>query len=275
MKWSLIVVASLAVVGCKSKKNEAGPSPKPSPENGSGSAGGSAGSGSAATEKHGLALDNIKREVKPGDDFFTYANGAWIEKTEIPADRSSWGNNAIVAEQTTARTADLIKEAAASAPAGSDAKRVGDYYASFMAEDEIEAKGLAPLQPKLDAIAAITDAKGLATWMGGELRADVDAFNATDFETSHILGLWVAQDLDDPSHYSPFLLQGGLGMPDRDFYLEDNPRMAEIRTKYEAHIATILTLAKISDAPAKAKAIFALETSIAKAHGTRTDSADV
>ncbi len=103
----------------------------------------------------------------------------------------------------------------------------------------------------------------------------MDGFNATNFYTEHLLGLWVAQDLDDPAHYSPFLLQGGLGMPDRSYYLESSPAMATIRDKYKAHIAAMLNLAKIADAPAKADAIMRLETKIATAHLSRQASGDV
>ena len=93
------------------------------------------------------------------------------------------------------------------------------------------------------AIAAIDDVDGLARALGATLRADVDVLNNTNFETHNLFGLWVAQDLSDPTKYSPFLLQGGLGLPDRDYYLDPSPRMAEIRAKYQAHVATMLELA--------------------------------
>jgi predicted metalloendopeptidase len=224
----------------------------------------------------GIDLAGIDAAVKPGDDFFRYANGAWMKATEIPADRSSWGTGAIVAERTARRVADLIAEAAKSeAPAGSDARKVGDYYATFMDEAGIEAKGLAPVKDMLAAIAAIKDAKGLARALGGTLRADVDVLNSGITYTENILGLWVAQDLDDPSHYSPFLLQGGLGMEDRSYYLDAAPRMVEIRTKYQAHLATLLKLAGLPDADARAARIVALEKRIAEVHTNLTDSQDV
>ncbi len=103
----------------------------------------------------------------------------------------------------------------------------------------------------------------------------MDGFNATNFYTEHLLGLWVAQDLDDPAHYSPFMLQGGLGMPDRSYYLDSSPAMATIRDKYKPHIAAMLGLAKIPDAQAKADAIMRLETKIATAHLSREVSGDV
>ena len=102
-----------------------------------------------------------------------------------------------------------------------------------------------PLQPALDSIAAIRDRKDLARVLGSTLRADVDVFNATNFYTENLFGLWVAQDLDDPTHYSPFLLQGGLGMPDRSYYVDSSAAMATIRAKYQEHIAAMLRLANI------------------------------
>ena len=136
----------------------------------------------------------------------------------------------------------------------------------------IEAAGLKPLQPKLDSIAAIRDRKDLARVLGSTLRADVDAFNNTNFYTENLFGLWVAQDLDDPTQYSPFLLQGGLGMPDRSYYLDSSSTMASIRAKYQEHVAAMLGLAGIAGAAAKAAAIVELETAIATAHWSRQES---
>ena len=221
----------------------------------------------------GIDLAGMDRSVAPGDDFFRYANGTWLKTTEIPADRPSAGSDVIVAELTSQRTADLIKEAAQStAP---EARKVGDYYASYMDEAGIEARGLRPLQPTLDRIAAITDRKGLARYLGGTLLADVDALNATDMYTDNIFGLWVAQDLNDPARYLPFLMQGGLDMPDRAYYLDPSPRMETIRGKFKDHVGTVLGLAKVEGARDRAGRIYDLERKIAEAHWSREDSGDV
>src|SRR5262249_12094575 len=143
-------------------------------------------------------------------------------------------------------------------------RKVGDYFSSFMDEETIEKKGLQPLEPTLRRIAAISDLRSLAAALGHTLRADVDVLNSTNLHTSNLFGLWVAQDLDDPTQYSPFLLQGGLAMPDRDYYLNPSPRMADIRTKYQAHIAAVLKLAHVADAEAKAARIFDLEHRMAE-----------
>lgn len=268
-----LAVSLLAILGCKGSKEAPPPTSAPT-GSAAGSATGSAGSASAPPRTGGLDLAGMDRDQHPGDDFFAFANGAWLAGTEIPDDRSSWGTGAITNELTTKRVAELIQAAATATP-GSEARKVGDYYATYMDEATIESKGFAPVQPILDDIAAIKDAAGLARSIGGALRADVDALNNTDFETDKLFGLWVAQDLADPTKYSPYLLQGGLGMPDRDYYLDASPRMAKLRDSYRAHIVAMLKLAGITEPEARAKRIFELEARIAKAHATRTESADV
>ena len=278
MKRSL-VLGLVLLAACGSKKDlegKAPPLPAPAPaSSGSGAGSGSASGAVAIVPAPALDLSGMSRMTKPGDDFFAYTNGAWRDTTEIPADRSSWGTGAIVVERTATRVAALIKDAAATAAPGSEERKVGDYYATFMDAEAIENRGIAPLQPTLDMLAAIKDTKGLAFAIGETLRADVDAINNTDFQTGNLFGVWVAQDLTDPSKYVPFLLQGGLGMPDRDYYLDATPRMAEIRTKYLAHITAMLTLANIAQPAAKAAQIVDLETRIAKSHVMRTESVDV
>jgi len=226
------------------------------------------------TAVHGLDVAGIDRAIAPGDDFFGYANGLWLESATIPADRSSWGPAGELTELTAQRTAQLIRQAAAS-PAGSEARKVSDYYASFMDEAAIEKLGLKPLEPGLKQIDGISDRAALARAFGKTLRADVDVLNATSLHTANLFGLWVAQDLDDPSRYSPFLLQGGLGMPDRDYYLDPSPSMEQVRSSYRAHIAALLALARLSEPQARAARIFALEQRIARAHSTREQSEQV
>jgi putative endopeptidase len=233
-----------------------------------------AGAATPAPSRHGLDLAGIDRSVAPGDDFFRYANGAWVKATEIPPDRSSYGPAEQLAELTAERTAELVRNTAA-APAGSEARKIGDYYASFMDEAGIEKQGLEPLQPALRRIDAIKDRAQLAQALGATLRADVDVLNNTNLQTPNLLGLWVAQDLDDPGRYVPFLLQGGLGMPDRDYYLNPSQNMADIRAKYQAHIAGMLALAHVADAQGKAARIFDLERRMAQVHWSRAQSEEV
>ena len=221
-------------------------------------------------------VSGMDSSVAPGDDFFRYANGAWTAKAVIPPDRSSWGTFAELRELTLTRNRDLIS-AAAGAAAGTEARKVGDYYASYLDEAGIERLGTGPLQPGLQHIDGIKDGAGLARALGSTLRADVDILNNTNFHTENLFGLWVAQDLDDPARYSPFLLQGGLSLPDRDYYLDSSAKMADIRIRYQAHIAAVLRLAQIPEPEVKAKAarIFELERRIAQVHSSREESEQV
>ncbi|MGZ3461015.1 MAG: M13 family metallopeptidase, partial [Archangium sp.] len=224
----------------------------------------------------GIDTAGMDPSVAPGDSFFRYVNGKWLEKTEIPADRSGYGMFTLLAEEASRRTRGLIEEAArTNAPEGSEVRKLGDVFASFMDEAAIEAKGISPLQPELQRIAAITHRRALAAALGDTLRTDVDVLNAGDTTTDRLFGLWVTEDLNEPTRYVPCLLQGGLGLPDRDYYLDDSAKFAEVRQKYQQHIATMLRLAGIPDAEAKAHRIFDLEHNIAKVHWTQVDTRDV
>jgi putative endopeptidase len=226
----------------------------------------------ATTPETPAHLSGMDRAAVPGEDFYAFANGAWLRDTPIPADRGGYGVGVIVSDVTNQHTVELIQ--GATGPAGSDARKVGDYYASFMDEAGIEARGLKPLQPTMDRIAAIADRAALSLYLGTTIRADVDAMNATNFYTDNILGLWVAADFDEPTRYVPFLLQGGLDLPDRAYYVDETPHMAEVRGKHRQHIANVLRLGGVADAEAKAAAVFELERKIALAHARREDSED-
>jgi putative endopeptidase len=225
---------------------------------------------------HGIAVESMDRSVKPGDNFYLYANGEWIKQTEIPADRASIGVFAKLDAVSNKRAADLIAEAAkANAAAGSNTRKIADLYNSFMDETGIEARGLAPLKPRLEAIAAIKDKKELARALGETLRADVDALNNTNFHTPNLFGLWVAPGFNDSDHYAAYLMQGGLQMPDREYYLADSERMKKIRSGYEAHVAAMLKLAGFTEAEARAVQIVELEHAIAEKHLTLAENEDI
>ena len=213
--------------------------------------------------------------VLPGDDFFAYTNGDWLAKTEIPADRGSWSAMGALAEDTNTRIAKMIEELGAAKGTSGEARKVADFYAAYMDEAAIEKRGLAPVKPMLAQIAAIKDKAALVRALGASVRADVDPLNATDFFTENLFGVWIAQGLTDPSRNLPYLLQGGLGMPDRAYYLENNARMAELRTKYQQHIAAMLKLAGFDKAEERAARVFELELALAQTHATREESADI
>jgi len=211
----------------------------------------------------------------PGDDFYAYANGEWMAKTEIPADRGSWGAMAALADETNARIVKLIEEASSNKSANADARKVADFYNAYMNETAIEAAGLTALKPRLATIEAIKDRAGLSRVLGEFLRADVDPLNATNFNTPNLFGVWINQGLTDPSRNVPYILQGGIGLPDRAYYLDNSPKMAELRSKYQAYIAAVLKQAGYKDAEARAAKIFALESELAQSHATREESADI
>ena len=227
-------------------------------------------------DTHGVVVANMDTSVKPGDDFYHYANGGWIKRTEIPPDRGGVGVFTRLADLSDKRTVGLIEEAAkADAPAGSNARKIGELYNSYMDEAGIEAKGLAPLRPHLESIAAIHNKGELARALGESLRADVDALNNTNFHTANLFGLWVAPGFNDSEHYAAYLLQGGLQLPDREYYLADSDGMRDLRTKYHAHISAILELAGFTHTDARAKQILKLEHAIAEKHLSLADNEDI
>ena len=229
-----------------------------------------------AQETHGIVVANMDPSVRPGDDFFLFANGNWIKNTEIPADRSGIGVFSTLADLSNKRTAGLIEEAAKSnSPAGSGQRKIADLYNSYMDEAGIEARGLAPLRPQLDAIAAIHDKAQLSHALGESLRADVDPPNNTNFHTANLFGLWVAPGFEDSDHYTAYLLQGGLQLPDREYYLSDNAHMRDLRGKYQTHIAAMLKLAGFDDTEARAARVVELEHAIAEKHTPLAENEDI
>src|SRR5215831_6901005 len=259
-------VALLAIVGCMAACSRA-PAVKPEA---------TTAAPAKPAQAGGIDLAGMDRSVVPGDDFFAYANGTWVKTTEIPADRSSYGVWAMLADRAQQRTRELLEALAkASSNQTDDQRKIADYFTSYMDEATIESKGLTPVQPFLTKIAAIQDRTALASWVCSTLRTDVDALNATNFYTDHVFGVWISPALDDPTMYVPYLLQGGLGMPDRDYYLEPGKDMEQTRGAYRSHVVNVLRLANVADPDKVAERIIALETKIARVHATRTDSADV
>ena len=219
------------------------------------------------------STQDTSRSVKPGDDFYRYANGGWLGTAAIPAGQSSYDTRAMLVQKTGQRVRDLIQDAAAAhSVRGGVAQKVGDYYASFMDEDSIEAKGLTPLADDMAMISAITNKASLSAYLGTTLNSEVDGLTAN---ADHIFGVWVNQSFTDSEHYVFHFLQGGLGMPDRDDYIDPSPKMAELRAQYQSHIAAILKLAKVADAETKAARILSLEIQMAQAHAPDSDAADV
>ncbi len=216
---------------------------------------------------YGFDTAGMDRSVTPGNDWGHFANGKYIDDLVIPDDRSNYGMFTKLRDLSQERTRGLVEAAAAAnAPAGSETRKIGDYYASFLDTAAIEAKGLAPLQPRLDAIAAIGDRAKLAATLGDLNREGIDA----------PVNLRLRQDLKNPDIYSVYIGQGGLGMPDRDYYLDTkNPKFADVRTKYQAYVAQLLTLAGVPDAAAKAKMVYDLEAKMAAVQWSRVERRQV
>lgn len=265
-RWLLLAAAVSAVVACnRAPTTDQTATPAPA-----------AAETPAAAPTSGIDLAGIDKAVKPGDDFNAYANGAWDKTAKIPDDRASTGVFLQVFEKAEQRNKELVQSLDKGNPAaGSNERKIADYYAAYMDEAGIEQRGLTPLQPQLDKVDAIATPADLSRYLGGTVRADTDPLNATNFATENLFGLFVAQGLEDPSHNVGYLMQGGLGMPDREYYLAADKDMAANREKYQTYVAALLKQAGTADADAKAKAIVALETKIAKAHANVVDSQDV
>ena len=233
-------------------------------------------SAAAQTQDTGISIPNMDPAVRPGDDFYLYANGGFIARTKLPPDRASIGVFSALSDLSFKQVASIIEDAAkANAPAGSDERKIGDLYHSYMDEAAIESHGTAALKPHLAEIAAIHTPRELAHALGLTLRADVDALNNTNFHTANIFGLWVAPSFNDPEHYAPYLLQGGIQLPDRDYYLADSASMKEVRTKYQAHVAAMFRLAGLSDPEARAMRVMSFETAIAKQQLSLAESENI
>lgn len=222
----------------------------------------------------GIMTASMDTTVDPGDDFYAYANGGWMKVTEIPADRSNIGGFWIASEQTEQNLETLIADLERSEPeAGTDAARVKAYYDAYLDSATIDRLGLEPLEADLSRIGAIKDKRELARVLGSNLRADVDPLNATDMTTENLFGLFVSQALAE-QEVLPYLLQGGLGMPEREYYLSTDEAMREHQEAYRAYIEDLLEAAGVPDAAARARRVWDLEGKIARAHATREESDD-
>lgn len=209
----------------------------------------------------------MDRSIAPGDDFLGYGGGTYLRQLEIPADRSNYGMFTKLRDLSQERTREIIQTAAASHDGpGSTGQKVGDYYASFLDEAAIEAKGLAPIKADLDAVAAIKSEHAFAAALGAALRS----YGPSPFV------YYVNQDEKAPDHYIPVFVQGGIGLPDRDYYLVDKPAYVEAREAYKTHIARMFMLAgtPAADAAKKAASIYDLEHKFAEVHWTVVDSRD-
>lgn len=211
--------------------------------------------------RSGLELGELSTEIRPQDDLFRHVNGAWLDRTAIPDDKARWGSFHLIAEQAEKDVAAIITESQQAEP-GTEARKIGDLYASFMDTERIAAASLAPISAQLARIDAIGSVEDLLIAIG-ELERD---------GVRGLIDLYVEPDPGNPTRYVPFLVQGGLFLPDESYYRLEN--FGETRIAYREHIERLLGLVDVTDAAAQADRIVALETEIAAAHWDNVRSRD-
>jgi putative endopeptidase len=206
----------------------------------------------------GFDLSGMDKSVQPGDDFYAFANGTWAKNTQIPADKSNYGMFTALADLSQKRTREILDVAK-----DDPNSMIGRAYSSYLDSAAVEAKGLAPIQPWLAKIRAV-DKPGLAKLLAEADRSGVQ----------HFVGGYVGQDDKNPDVYIYTMFQGGIGMPDRDFYLKDGERNTKLQAAYLKHLENVLTLAGESNAGVRAQAIYDFEKQIATVHWDKNDSSD-
>ena len=220
----------------------------------------------AKAPESGLDPASFDRAVRPQDDLFRHVNGSWLAKTEIPADKASYGAFDILFDKAQADLRAIVEEASKSAAktAGSEAQKIGDFYESFMNEQRAEEIGLAPLKAELDAIDAIKTRSDLARHFARFFKLNL---------INPIVG-YVDGDAQQPTTDILYVFQGGLGLPDRDYYLKNDDKLKEYREKYVGFVGNILGQAGDANAGKSAREIFVLETRLARAHWTNVENRD-
>ena len=220
--------------------------------------------GKPAIGDFGIDLAGRDPTVRPGDDFYRYAGGTWAKTEQLPADRTDWGTFGRLRERSDQQVNDILAAAAAgNAAPGTISRKIGDYYASFLDTAAIEARGLAAAAPAMAAIAAASSYEDIARLMA-----------RPDLELAAPINVGIQLDLKNPDRYVVWVTQGGLALPDREFYLRDDPQFVVLRQHYREHVERLLTLAGQPDPADSARDILALETEIAKLHWAKAERRD-
>ena len=210
---------------------------------------------------------NMDPTVKPGDNFYVYANGSWMKQNPVPASKTRWGSFNIIAEENSKRLRELLDEQAKKTAPGKFAQ-VGDYYLSGMDSAGIESQGYKPIVADLERIAKLKTVDDILNEM---------AYEPVNGITGSLIGVSVFQDLKNASKYNVYVGQGGLSLPDRDYYLKNDPRFVNIRNEYINHLTKMFQLVGQSEAVSvnNAWAIMRIETALAKAQKSRTEMRDI
>ncbi|MDY0908293.1 M13 family metallopeptidase [Microbacterium sp. CFBP9034] len=211
--------------------------------------------------RSGLALEELSAEIRPQDDLFRHVNGSWLERTDIPEDKARWGSFHLIAEQAETDVRVIVEESRAADP-GTETRKIGDLYTSFMDTERITALGAAPLVEPLARVDAVNDIPSFLRTVG-ELERD---------GLASLVHLYIEPDPGNPRRYVPFIIQGGLSLPDESYYRLEN--FEPTRIAFRAHVQKMLELAGVADAAASADRIITLETELATHHWDNVKSRD-
>ena len=216
--------------------------------------------------KSGIELSNVDQSIRPQDDFYRYVNGTWLDKTEIPADKSSYGSFTALRDKARLDVLEIIEEMSKreNLEPGSDEQKVRDLYRSFMNTEKIDTLGIEPMKVDLRRIDTINNAEELASYF----------VESVKLSTSSPFGFWIDNDSKQPTKYSVYFTQSGLGLPDRSYYLDQNEKSEDIRLAYLEHLQAMFSLADLQDPKIKANTVMKLETAIANIHWTNVERRD-
>ncbi len=218
----------------------------------------------AAPLNSGIDFAGMDTSVRPQDDFFTYANGSWVEITEIPGDQSGWGSFNILRDNSLGQLRTIIENSAADAGENDSGAKIGNYYTAYMNEERANALGISPLESMLARIDGLSDHDEVAAFFGASNELGLDG----PFQ------LIIDQDVKSPDRYVVITWQSGLGLPDRDYYFDETERGMQLRAAYQQFVEQIMELSGYDDAMGAAERIMALETQLAEHHWDKVDNRD-
>jgi putative endopeptidase len=218
----------------------------------------------AAPLKSGVELTGMDTSVRPQDDYYAYANGKWLEETEIPADQFGWGSYMTLRDDSLTDVRAIVDEVAGDAADSEAAAKIGNYYNAYLDEERVEELGMSPLEGMFADIEAIEDHAAMSRWFG----------DVNDISIDGPFNLFVNQDDKDSTKYVMFLVQSGLGLPDKEYYFDDSERGLQLRDAYVAYSEKLLAASGYEDSAEAAKRIMALETSLAEHNWDKEDSRD-